>query len=282
MRRGGGGATLSTPCTPSRPAREEDRCPVTLLALEPPFAAFTPAGPFCLGLGTLLCADLTDGIPALARALHAHAISPWAPLVLRLPDRRIPVSTLTEFEPVPGTWAFLYPGDLAHLSPEQRVIAAVRRRPVPSNLSIARWVELRLGLPEVGGIMLSCLHGGGGATRPTRTLSRRMRALGPFEVRDWRGLAELARIVAGVGQGLTLEAQAYLAGLDPRTLRRWLRLATDLRWVEVSRRAGWEWLLESALRRSGHLGGQPSRRVPDVLAGVTRRGGRGRARVGSG
>lgn len=254
---------------------------MTLLALEPPFAAFTPAGPFCLGLGTLLSADLTDGIPALARALSAHAISPWAPLVLRLPDRRIPVRTLTEFEPVPGTWAFLYPGDLAHLTPEQRVIAAVRHRPVPSDASIARWLELRLGLSQAGGLLLDCLQAGGGA-RAARTLSRRLRALGPFEVRDWRGLAELARIVAGVGHGLTLEAQAYLAGLDPRTLRRWLRLATDLRWTEVSRRAGWEWLLESALRRSGCLGRQPSRGVPDVLAAVAGRGDPGRATVGSG
>jgi hypothetical protein len=243
---------------------------VTLLALEPPFAAFTPAGPFCLGLGTLLCADLTDGIPALARALSAHAISPWAPLVLRLPDRRIPVRTLSEFEPVPATWAFLYPGDYAHLSPEQRVMAAVRHRPVPTNASIARWVELRLGVPEAGVIMRDCLHASG-CRRPTRTLTRRMRALGPFEVREWRGLAELARIVAGLAHGVTLETQAYLGGLDPRTLRRWLRLATDLRWMEVSRRVGWEWLLESALRQGGCLGEPPQRRGPGALAGVAGR-----------
>ncbi|MDX2121599.1 MAG: hypothetical protein SF070_11165 [Gemmatimonadota bacterium] len=254
---------------------------MTLLALEPPFAAFTPAGPFCVGLGTLLCADLSDGIPALARALSAHAISPWAPLVLRLPDHRVPARTLAEFEPVPGTWAFLYPGDFEHLSPEQRVIAAVRHRLVPSDASIARWVELRLGLSPAGGLLLDCLHSGG-RPHPPRTLSRRLRALGPFEARDWRGLAELARIVAGVGHGLTLEAQAYLAGLDPRTLRRWLRLATDLRWTEVSRRAGWEWLLESALRRSGCLGRQPSHRVPGLRSGVVRRVGPGRAAVGSG
>ncbi len=267
MRSGGLGATLTIPCTPSRPAREEDRRPVTLLALEPPFVALTPVGPFRLSLGTLLCADLTEGIPALARALGAHAISPWAPLVVQLPDRRIPAATLAAFEPVPGTWAFLYPGDFAHLSLEQRVIAAVRHRPVPTNASIARWVELRLGVPEAGLIMRDCLHASG-CRHPTRTLTRRMRALGPFEVREWRGLAELARIVAGLAHGLTLEAQAYLAGLDPRTLRRWLRLATDLRWMEVSRRVGWEWLLESALRQGGCLGELPRRRVTGTLAEV--------------
>ena len=57
--------------------------------------------------------------------------------------------------------------------------------------------------------------------------------------------------MASLTPGLSLETQAYLADIDPRTLRRWLRLAIDLPWPVVSGWVGWEWVLESALRRAG-------------------------------
>ncbi len=53
-------------------------------------------------------------------------------------------------------------------------------------------------------------------------MTRRLQSLSPYEVRDWRGLGGLARLVACLTPGLSLETQAYLADIDPRTLRRWL------------------------------------------------------------
>lgn len=223
--------------------------PVT--TLEPPYVGLSPAAQLCPHLGSVLVADLSEGIAALATAIAAHARAPWCPLVLRLPDRLLSAATLAAFEPVPGTWAPLYPDDAPHLPPAERVLKAVRRRPIPDAATLARWVALRLRRPALVGTLTACLGCGAECHRPARTLTRRVRALGPLEVRDWRGLGGLARLVAGASTGVSLETEAYLANLDPRTLRRWLRLATDLAWPAVCRRPGWEWLLESALRRAG-------------------------------
>ncbi|MBK6780832.1 MAG: hypothetical protein IPG75_14860 [Gemmatimonadetes bacterium] len=49
-----------------------------------------------------------------------HLEAPWCPLALVLPDRRITSAVLAAFEPVPGTWAPIYPADYAHLPPVAR------------------------------------------------------------------------------------------------------------------------------------------------------------------
>jgi hypothetical protein len=52
---------------------------------------------------------------------------------------------------------------------------------------------------------------------------------------------------------VSLELAALSAGVDQRSLRRWLRLATEMAWVEAVTRAGWEWVIEMALRRFGYV-----------------------------
>ncbi len=226
---------------------------MTVSILEPPYRFLVPLGGARPGLGSVLLADLREGIPALAAAVSAHLDAPWCPLALLLPDRSISAQVLATFEPVPATWAPLYPTDYAHLGLPGRVIAAVRRRPVPQPTVVGLWLERRLRRPAIAGTLATCMGEGADTQPPPRTLTRRVGALGPLEVRDWRGLGGLVRVLAGGAPGLSLEAQAYLAELDPRTLRRWLRLATALPWSEVSRRVGWEWLLESAMRRVEHV-----------------------------
>jgi hypothetical protein len=74
-------------------------------------------------------------------------------------------------------------------------------------------------------------------------------------VRDWRGLARLVQILTTPvlpGHG-SLEIAALTAGVDPRSLRRWLRLTTEMSWVEAVARTGWEWVVEMALRRFGYV-----------------------------
>jgi hypothetical protein len=200
-------------------------------------------------------ADLSDGIPALAEAVQEHRDAPWCPLVTCLADRRVPASCLSAFEPIPGVFATLYPGDFPGLSLIERALKAVARRPPPQPTTIALWVERRLSQPGTASTLGACFGDGGDALRPPRTLTRRVQALGPLEVRDWRGLAGLAQILTTpVFPGhVSLELAALTAGVDPRTLRRWLRLATELSWVEAVARAGWEWVVEMALRRFGYV-----------------------------
>lgn len=200
-------------------------------------------------------ADLSEGIPALAEAVIEQRSAPWCPLVARLTDRRIPAACLSAFEPVPGAFAPLYPGDFPGLSLTERAIKAVTRRSPPTATVIALWVENRLARTGTASTLGACFGDGGDALRPPRTLTRRVRSLGPLEVRDWRGLAGLVQILTAPpfpGHN-SLELAALTAGVDPRTLRRWLRLATELSWVEAIARAGWEWVVEMTLRRFGYV-----------------------------
>lgn len=226
---------------------------MTILQMEPATERITPAGP-PPAIGALLIADLSAGIPALAEAVISLRAAPWCPLVLLVPDRRIAAQSLAAFEPVPGILATLYATDRPGLPLAQRSLAAVRRRPVPNRATIARWIEQRLGRTGVAGTLTACLHCTADS-QPPRTLTRRVQELGCFEVRDWRGLARLAQLFAARGYWppASLESTALEASIDPRTLRRWLRLATDLPWPEATRRPGWEWVLESALRSGLYL-----------------------------
>lgn len=228
---------------------------VTLLILDYPYQQPRLAARQAPPVGSLLIADLADGIPALAQAVTMQRGAPWCPLVTCLPDRRVSSVTLAAFEPVAGAFAPLYTTDYAWLPLPRRAADAVRRRPPPPPTAIAQWVELRLHRPGTASTLGACFGDGGDDLRPPRTLTRRVCALGPLEVRDWRGLARLAHIhtTAGPLERASLEVAAYDAEVDPRTLRRWLRLATDMSWSEATERPGWEWLVEMALRRFSYL-----------------------------
>jgi hypothetical protein len=216
---------------------------------------FLPAGSFRPPVGAALVADLSPGIPALAEAVQEHRDAPWCPLVTCLADRRVSSACLSAFESVPGVFAPLYPGDYPGLSPVERALKAIARRPSPQPTTIALWVEKRLARPGTASTLGACFGDNCEGLRPPRTLTRRVRALGALEVRDWRGLARLAQILTtpALPGHVSLELTALTAGVDPRSLRRWLRLATDMAWVEVMARAGWEWVIEMALRRFGYV-----------------------------
>lgn len=227
---------------------------MSLHILEPPYLRFLPAGAFRPPVGAALVADLSGGIPALAEAVQEHRDAPWCPLVTCVSDRRVSSACLSAFESVPGVFAPLYPGDYPSLSPSQRALKAIGRRPSPQPTTIALWVEKRLARPGTASTLGACF-GDNCEERPPRTLTRRVRALGALEVRDWRGLARLAQILTtpALPGHVSLELAALSAGVDPRSLRRWLRLATDMAWVEAVTRAGWEWVIEMALRRFGYV-----------------------------
>jgi hypothetical protein len=223
--------------------------------LEPPYLRLVPAGGGRPPVGAVLVADLSSGIPALSEAVEGHREAPWCPLVCCIHDRAIRSSCLSTFETVPGSFARLYPADYPGLNLLDRVLRAVARRPRPEPTTIAVWVERRLARSGIASTLGACFGDGGDALRPPRTLTRRVRALGSLEVRDWRGLAGLVHILTAPmlpGSG-SLEIAALTAGVDPRTLRRWLRLATDLPWVEAFTRSGWEWVVEMTLRRFGYV-----------------------------
>jgi hypothetical protein len=240
---------------------------VTIKILEPPYEQIELGGRSRPGMGAVLIAHLDRGIPALAEAVLRQREAPWCPLVLVMSDWTVPAATLSAFEPVPGSFAPLYPTDYHHWPLPRRVLQAVERRPVPLLGTIAAGVERRLNRPGTASTLAPCFEDGCLHLRPARTLTRQVQSLGRLTVRDWRGLARLAQAVASRHGSMRrpLETLAYETGIDPRTARRWLRLATDLPWSRALDLAGWEWLLESALRRNGYIeerrGGRPAGRA---------------------
>jgi hypothetical protein len=242
--------------------------PTTVLVLEPASDQLIPSSLERPVLGAVLTADLDGGIPALADAVERQRAMPWCPLVLRVPANHFPARAVAPFEPVPGAFALLYPGDFDWLPPAARLRRAVARRPVPPLAIIALWLEQRMGRPGLATTLGACFGASESQLRPPRTLTRRVRAIGPLEVRDWRGIARLAQLAVTPGpwRDASLETTALEAGIDPRTLRRWLRLCTDLAWAEFVARVGWEWVLESALRRVAAVERTPRWRVSGAFS----------------
>ena len=266
MTRGLSGALYPFPCVRSgAPEFHYPRIagdysvPTTLLVLNPGSDQLTPCSSDQPIPGAILVADLCGGIPALAEAVRRQRDLPWCPLVLRIAESHFPACAISPFEPVPGSFALLYPADFDWLPPGERIRRAVARRPVPQQATIARWIEMRLGRPGLAQTLGICFGSGLTPSGPPRTLTRRLQAIGPLEVRDWRGLARLAQLAVTPGpwRSASLETTALEAGIDPRTLRRWLRLCTDKPWSEFLSNVGWEWILEAALQRV-----QPVERTP--------------------
>ena len=225
----------------------------SLLVLATPHDRPAPATPALPDLGAILVADLATGIPALAHALLARRVSPWCPVCIVDPDQSVTATELAAFEPFPGCFAILAP-DVEPQSTE--IVAAVQRRDVPTPRVLSHFVVQRTGARKLMEDLDECFgrrleSAPESDTRPLRTLSRRVNGFGPLTVRDWSGVAAL---IAAVAPGprpidVSLDRFALERGLDPRTFRRWLRLCTDLDWEAAAQLSGWEWLLESALRK---------------------------------
>ena len=81
------------------------------------------------------------------------------------------------------------------------------------------------------------------------TLWRRVKELGPLTASDWRNLGVLARTCPD--SELSQERLALLCGWDVRTWRRRAERLVGSIWTQYRQLAGWEWLLEAALRRTG-------------------------------
>jgi hypothetical protein len=236
--------------------------PMPIRCLIPPSSSPLAVTDPVLPLGGAFVCDLQDGLPDLAEALVCHRQAPWCPVVVRITNPRVTARVLAAFEPRPGMFAVLYPCDFANRSPLERARSAVWRRPDPSGRLVAGYVAERLELP-VAALLEECCDTERRHGHAPRTLTRRVRALGPFEVRDWRGLGRLARMVtqSRLEPGISLERAGWAAGVDPRSARRWLRLFTGFGWAQAVGRFGWEWIVESALRRGGYLRAGNERRM---------------------
>lgn len=232
---------------------------MTIRLLAPPYKAFlSPGAP--PPLGAVLVAEGEDLAVLVAGLADAANTAPWCPgcLVARGSDELTLLARA--LEPIPGSFTTLDPA-ADTLSPEA-VLIRVHERPPPDAETLARYVSRRLELPGVCPDLAACFREPGWEEgtdiirgQSPRTLARKVAALGCLKPSGWRNLARLIRLkLAWEGiDGVSLDGLAAGAGYDVRTVRRWLRRAGVGRLRGLLGTPGWEWLLESALRKWGYV-----------------------------
>lgn len=180
-------------------------------------------------------------------AVHRKYL-PWCPLVVVTPNGDGEIADLTA-----ARLEWSRPG----MPPRDAVLEAVTRRALPAPDEVAGHVARRLALPELRPLLTVCFDVSG--TQPWRDLVddrdsfyRMFDRYGPFNPRDWGSLARLVTLTSSQGREaveLAIRAGA-VAALDLEISR---LLGLDL--PRFMARAGWEWVVEAALRRAGYLDG---------------------------
>lgn len=234
-----------------------------LRLLASPFTRLEPWMGDQAPVGGLLVADIRDGIPSLAHALRAQRAASWCPLCLVV-DGSIAPGELSCFEPWPGAFGFTVSPSGSGWPAPPAIVHAIRsrRRPEPSYL--AAYVTLRTGSAAQGALLSTQLADYDKTARPSpRTVARRCMELGLLLPHEWSRLGELVGwILASSDCGGSVERKAARAGVDQRTLRRWLERLPGVSIAHASATPGWEWILEMALRRFGYIEGIAASALP--------------------
>ena len=226
-----------------------------LHALQPPYATLSSwqeRSP----LGSVLVTDFRFGIAALIDGIRHHRSSPWCPLCIVDPEDSS-LSQLEVFAPYEGAFAIVRCPDLKQQVSPPLILDSIRQRISPTPEAMARYVVNRLDCGDAFKALVEAFDGRAQAREslPPRTLSRRIHNLGALHIRNWNSIGKLIRALCSneAGRLNSIESIAFEHGVDPRSFRNWLRLCTDLHFRDAAGLAGWEWILESALRRWGYV-----------------------------
>ncbi|MFL5402028.1 MAG: hypothetical protein ACJ8BF_04350 [Gemmatimonadales bacterium] len=229
--------------------------------LEHPYKVFRPSGTKVPELGAIVVCDVRAGQGAFEALLSLAELAPWCACCALLPTG-MPMRELMEvLELLPARCSKLpIEPDTNPFDPDP-VITAVAQRPSPSPFDIAEYIAQRIAWSAVIPILAACL-GRHEDTRNSRSyLSRRLKALPPFTARDWAAVGHLVALRQATRWPAGRLAREH--GLDPRTLRAWTSRYLALPWSTVQQLAGWEWIVEAALRRGGYAA-EPMSEVASV------------------
>jgi hypothetical protein len=234
--------------------------------LEHPYRVFRPAGSKIPELGAVVVCDLRAGRAAFEGLLSVAMLAPWCASCALLPTD-MPVRELMELlELLPARCSKLPLEPGANPLDSERVIAAIARRPPPTSLDIAEYIAQRIAWSAVTPALAACL-GRHYDLRSSRSyLSRRLKALPPFTARDWAAVGHLVALLQSTRWPAGRLAREH--GLDPRTLRAWTSRYLALPWSTAQQLAGWEWVVEAALRRGGYAAGPAAQAAQECALGA--------------
>ncbi len=222
--------------------------------LTPPYGEFIPVRDQAPPLGTIICADATQDkgteLASICSLIRARLLWPWCVPCLLARERSELVDFVVDVVPcVRGCVALSIEPPWRHPS-RAHVLAAVRAREAPSAETLAGYVSRRVRrddlLDPLSRQFRWAVDGVPDTSRSLSTYSRLFSRVGCFTARDWRTLAQMALLAGGRAHGSP-------APVEPRTIDARARRLLRRSWRSVSALAGWEWVLELALRVGGYV-----------------------------
>ncbi len=223
------------------------------------------------------------GAVALAQVDGRHGLSPqltelleqapWTVPCIVVAPSAVSASVLQSIWSLPVQPAVLIPADPRTRVTPAAAVAAALTRPRPTPAHLVAYVVRRTNSVVLGQTLDQIWN-----PRPTlgganaeRTVRYRLRRLGHYGSHDWIRIHRMVRLKSE-GLGMTVEEQAHLVGTEARTLRSWVARYLGMPMKTFRATAGWEWVLELALRRGGiKMEGSTTQSEPDGTAQLPRR-----------
>ena len=216
---------------------------ISLYVTAPPFMHVRRLGDGRPPLGSILLADTADR-PATSEELRSlFLLAPWCPVCVLL-------HSSAERRRVPRSPRMCSVSSLEGGGGAGSILAAVRERPRPAPMEMAEWLAdrvkcmaLRAPLATLFGRAIANASSGLGTTWSDTPIT----PLGTWPGRSWQEVARLADLAANrEAMGRLLVRRSPVGAQAVRNMDELLGASEE----EFRERAGWEWVLEAAVRRS--------------------------------
>jgi hypothetical protein len=217
---------------------------LSLYVTAPPFMHVRRLGDGRPPLGAILLADVADR-PATPEELRdLFALAPWCPVCVLL-------HATQERRRIPRSPRMCSVSSLSGGGGASSILEAVRDRPRPAPMELAEWLADRVRAPGIktplATLFARAIEGNDRTPLGTTWAETPIQTLGSWSGTKWQEVARLADLAANrEAMGRLLVRRNPAASQAVNAMRDLLAATED----DFRERAGWEWVLEAAVRRS--------------------------------
>jgi hypothetical protein len=217
---------------------------LSLYVTAPPFMHVRRLGDSRPPLGSILLADVADR-PATAEELRdLFTLAPWCPVCVLLHGTH-------ERRRIPRSPRMCSVSSLSGGGGAGSILEAVRDRPRPAPMELAEWLADRVRAPGIKTPLATLFARAVAGTEHTPLGSTwaetPIQTLGGWSGTKWQDVARLADLAANrEAMGRLLVRRNPAASQALNAMRDLLGTTEE----DFRERAGWEWVLEAAVRRS--------------------------------